>query len=202
MYSSPNLDQLSDDAPTRCRQIITMFRLIVFALFMGLLVITGVFTVLVYGFIGPPLRGGIPLFGPGLPGLSLVGSAILLTVLVAVHFVSRGMIASFQRRLGSTEAPPLDRFAPDPNDLEWTQQIPKSQLFHALELYPTYLLTRVALIEGAGVMNAVFFFLEGEEVALVAVSCVLALLAAHFPSPASLSNWLRKVLGSETGVSV
>ena len=202
MHSSPNLQNLSDDAPTRCRQIITLLRMVIFALFMGLLIITGIMTVLVYGFIGPPLGGGIPLFGGGLPGLTLTGAAILLIVLVVVHFVSRGMIASFQRRFGVTGAPQLDRFVPDANDLEWTRQVPKNQLFYALEFYPTYLLTRVALIEGAGVMNAVFFFLEGQEAALVAVSCVLALLAAHIPSPASLSNWLRKVLDSGLGTAV
>ena len=195
MYSPPpNAQQLSDDPVTRCRQIITILRMIVFALFAGLLIITSIFAVLVYGIIGPPIPGGVPLFGPGHPGLTLVGAVILVADLLAVYFVSRGTISSFQRRLGPLDVPPLDRFAPDPNDLTWTEQVPKAQLFPALDMYNTHQLTRVAMIEGAGVLNAVFFFLEGEIIGLAIVSCTLALLATHFPSPASLNRWLRTVL--------
>lgn len=197
MDSSNYNPNLSDDPPTRCKQYVSMLRMIVIALFVGLLAITGIFTFLIYGglFPGGVMPGGNPLFGPDIPSLTLIGILILAVILLAAYAVSRSMVSSYRRRLGMSSAPPLDRFVPDANDLTWTQQLPKAHLFSLLEGYQVERITRLALFEGAGTINAIFFFLEGHGLALGATACCLALIAAQFPSPASLNSWLRSMEG-------
>jgi hypothetical protein len=57
------------------------------------------------------------------------------------------------------------------------------------------------LIEGPGILNAVFFMLEGQPIGLMAVGCTLILIATHFPSPTSLNKWLRKVFDAPAALA-
>lgn len=191
--------QLSHDAATRFKQVLTITRVITFALFTGLFVITSVFAFLVYGLMGPAIPGGIDLFNAGLPTLTFLGVVILTVAVMASYAVARSMVAAHRRRTAPTPPPLPDRFAPDVNDLTWTAQVPKEQLFSALDLYQTQLITRLALIEGSGVLNAVFFMIEGQPLGLLAVGCALGLITSQFPSPASLSRRLREALDGGPG---
>ncbi len=199
--STPNQPQFSDDPAVRCRQIVTNLRLVTFALFMGLLIVSGIFAFLVYGMLGVLIVGAVPVFGPGLPGLTLLGLLILAAAVLAGYFVPRAMVAAFQRKLGPTEVPPVDRFVPDENDFAWTRQVPKEQLFVLLVLFLTHRIVRLAFFEGAGVVNAVFFMLEGEVLGLIAVATSLVLIASQFPSPAALNRWLRETLAGPSGAA-
>jgi hypothetical protein len=196
MYTPPSSCdlQLSDDPPTRCRQVLTIQRWINFALFMGPLIILIVFAVLVYGIMGAVLAGQLPAIVPGIPMLTFVGLVVAVAALTAAFTIPAAVTSSSLRKLAPVQVPALDRFSVDETDLSWTSQIPTDVLFPVLDAYQTERLTRLALIEGATIVCAVFFFLEGHPIGLITVACLLALNALQFPTTQAMSRWLRDKL--------
>src|SRR4051794_17158144 len=106
--------QLSDDPATRCRQVLTVQRVINFALFMGPLIITIVFAVLLYGFMdGAVLAGGFPDLVPGLPVLTFLGLVVAVVAVAAAYALPGRVAAGSIARLAPVSLSTIDRVAED-----------------------------------------------------------------------------------------
>lgn len=174
-------------------------QVILIALIGGLLVISGVMVYMVWvvapgGFIAGkgPQWGGLPFMTTVLAGMGIL---ILLLAKPLTAIVVRQRLIEWKKRA----SPPAETMQDwDMQDFQWLDKVPVSTLTSLLEVFQTKKITMAALCEGAGMLSAMVYLLEGYWVALGVVAVAIVLMAWEIPNRSNLNQWLKVQMGQKS----
>ena len=109
--------------------------------------------------------------------LSLVGLAMMASILVGVPIASRAMTAKLLAKIAAGK--PLNPGIPEVSEAAALRFV-----------YQSRMIVRFAMLEGAAFFNAIVFLIEGRLPNLIAVFLLLAVMASQFPTRDSMDAFV------------
>lgn len=165
-------------------------KIVVLALMIGLAVVTVVLAVVQFTTFGQ----GVLKNEPELSTILIIVAAVLWVVLIpAGYFAPELIFGDKERRIISEGQQSISLRAG--SDAEASEQaigaLDSDIRAELLSNYMARVLTRFALFEGAGMINAVFFLMSGSIANLLLVLATLIVMAVLFPTLAQFRQWLE-----------
>ncbi|HQR42414.1 MAG TPA: hypothetical protein PLX97_07010 [Gemmatales bacterium] len=171
-------------------------QVIAIALILGLLILVAIlFFMLVQvkpgGFIGGqgPQWNNLPLLTVFLAGLGVV--------LLGCSLILPPVVTAMNLKRWQAEATPLAGTLAEWEQAEpaWLEKVPADTLDKLLQVFQSDRLLKLVLPEGAGILGAMAYLLEGHWLAIVVLFLAIATMVLRIPTSASLLQWLAVQMG-------